>query len=964
MKTIRSQYKPFCLWTLITAAVLLPCIAIAAPEEVGVDYDIVYVRYPAVDANDPYVTIPQGEQPYSIARGADLMLLHPDGSEEVLVDCETCSVMDPFISFDGHYVYYSRIDNIPQTPSNDSDSQTGGFIYKIDLTSAAPKPQIQLTYDDGFDCDNYAGNEAFNIEDRYTKLRDMAPFPLAGDKVGFTSNRGCIQGFGVSTQQSLIKAGAVQQLYVIDDHNGSKNTAALSNLHKLEEGTIRMAQHPMQLKDGRILFSSWQDVANKFDYAMTSLFTVDADGSNMQQFTEPHDHHKNLDHFVTQLPNEDVVWGNYYPSFDYGFGILLRAPINPEGVDYVRQQSHADSWREFDRKGEVILTPHTTPQDVPAPEIDGVASGKYSMPSAAPNGNLLTAWSSGYVNFFDAVCGSSGKCDSLKSGIYLIHNAESSVVTTPFDSTQLSKLKDDPAYNEIWPRAVVPYRAVYGVEEPNNEATPVVYEPQDNRLLEGEAAALIGTSSMLNVDSSDNEHKFNPNPKRELHDGNWTIQGAEAGRFTSDDVYAVRLIATPPIVFTDPVSNKAAIERFLKDSRRDQVAERFGAANEEDWKILGEFILPHTASNDAQGNKDTSWVAKIPADTPMLIQTLDRNGMTLTSELTWRALKAGEKRVDCGGCHVHAGEPLQYETTKSGNQAPIRGIAGLPDDHPKIQNSYFDLTQGAPLLTSTGMTFTNEKAISVEFNRDVLPVIDARCVTCHSTELASGGLILDGNGDNDAWGVLGARDKTYTLPQHNKYIRTPQARESLLVWAVYGERLDGRENSERPDDLDFISHPEVSGLTDEEKRVVARWVDLGSPVNFDITDGFGYTDDNQLPIINVAHPRRGVASASNDWVIGFADAITGVNLDSFQISYQEQLSANEFSNPISVSVSENMITDKGVLKIASQTNARKFILHVSVSDLAGNTAYDSRLVNSAYPPRPPTGLTVNINSSP
>lgn len=41
--------------------------------------------------------------------GADLMLLHPDGSEEVLVDGGKGSVTDPVISFDGESVCYSYL---------------------------------------------------------------------------------------------------------------------------------------------------------------------------------------------------------------------------------------------------------------------------------------------------------------------------------------------------------------------------------------------------------------------------------------------------------------------------------------------------------------------------------------------------------------------------------------------------------------------------------------------------------------------------------------------------------------------------------------------------------------------------------------------------------------------------------------------------------------------------------------
>jgi len=58
--------------------------AIASDKSVKLDYDIVYVRAPRngdkVGTNWPEISNPVYMDP-----GADLMLLHPDGTEEVLV---------------------------------------------------------------------------------------------------------------------------------------------------------------------------------------------------------------------------------------------------------------------------------------------------------------------------------------------------------------------------------------------------------------------------------------------------------------------------------------------------------------------------------------------------------------------------------------------------------------------------------------------------------------------------------------------------------------------------------------------------------------------------------------------------------------------------------------------------------------------------------------------------------------
>src|SRR5438132_548864 len=70
---------------------------------VNIDYDIVYVRAPLGKFVWPDVGAPTLMEP-----GGDLMLLHPDGKEEVLVKGgKDGSVADPFVSFDGQTVFYA-----------------------------------------------------------------------------------------------------------------------------------------------------------------------------------------------------------------------------------------------------------------------------------------------------------------------------------------------------------------------------------------------------------------------------------------------------------------------------------------------------------------------------------------------------------------------------------------------------------------------------------------------------------------------------------------------------------------------------------------------------------------------------------------------------------------------------------------------------------------------------------------
>ena len=66
-----------------------------------------------------------------------------------------------------------------------------------------------------------------------------------------------------------------------------------------------------------------------------------------------------------------------------------------------------------------------------------------------------------------------------------------------------------------------------------------------------------------------------------------------------------------------------------------------------------------TASSrlDPDGNPDTSFLAKIPADVAFTFQTLDKHGMVLNMAQTWHQVRPGEVRNDCGGCHAHSQKP-------------------------------------------------------------------------------------------------------------------------------------------------------------------------------------------------------------------------------------------------------------------------------------------------------------------
>ena len=466
----------------------------------------------------------------------------------------------------------------------------------------------------------------------------------------------------------------------------------------------------------------------------------------------------------------------------------------------------------------------------------------------------------------------------------------------------------------MWPRAVASYKSIYGISAPADLPKLANDGKTDARLPEGTPFALVGSSSLISRDT----RPFQGDPFfQHWNNGNrnWTFQGADAGVYTDNDVYAVRLIAMQPTTDLRYPNNYRGFTSNLNERIR----------------ILGEIPVRKEGITDAQGNVDTSFLAKIPANVPFTFQTLDRNGMVLNSAQTWHSLQPGEVRNNCGGCHAHAKAPLDFKLTAA------------------AQSNYTvrDLSQSTPLLNvdgsnNPGVIEANSRPITVEYFRDILPILQAKCASCHSataTQEPAGGLDLKNNILFDisraseyipdgyyprAYATLAIHKDPlaspsprsisplgdWYWPQVTKYIRAGQARQSLFVWKIFGRRLDGRKNEDRPSpldpsdpgtipagrsfydcDLDYtgeIMPPVNSGLslTWEEKMKIVRWIDLGAPIDLtginsqlNLKSYAGFLEDDLRPTLSLT-PSVGKAVTDRKlsrFVIGAYDLESGLN---------------------------------------------------------------------------------------
>ena len=218
---------------------------------------------------------------------------------------------------------------------------------------------------------------------------------------------------------------------------------------------------------------------------------------------------------------------------------------------------------------------------------------------------------------------------------------------------------------------------------------------------------------------------------------NWVNQGADAGRYSNDDIHAVRILVMEPT--TDR-------QNGFKQGRL------FFSHAQERLRVLGEIPLRRTSSPMAENRSiptatpDTSFLAKIPADVAFTFQTIDKRGMLLNAAQTWHQVRPGEVRYDCGGCHAHSQAPTRFEGTAAASKY--------------IYYQIFDLTTKTPLLTTkakdeskrqwdvkneTGLRY--EKSVkNVEYHRDIKPLAGSKAATpCHTQKVADppAKLVLD-----------------------------------------------------------------------------------------------------------------------------------------------------------------------------------------------------------------------------
>ena len=887
----------------------------------GIYYDIVYVRMPRY-GDDTNTRMPEVKDPIRTEPGADLMLLHPDGSEEVLVEGGDGAVTDPYVSFDGREVYYAYFHDVTDLNGQRRDTpRAGADIYKINLETRDITRLTHQVWTPNTAAGNWA-TDHLSSDGETNSLRygifNLGPCPLPGGRIMFTSSRNGFLPNDSFTFPNL-------QLFVMDEDG--------ENVEMVGHINLGSALHPTILTDGRIMFSSYEAQGLR-DSRVWALWAIRPDGRVWEPLMSAF-HSPSAFHFQTQLSDGYIVVEEYYNQNNNGFGTFLKFPSwrptdePPFGSPIAGDDSNPDirsGWHtnenprftsySFSPWGLASVTEFTDGGDDAAPinPATGERTGKVTHPSAAPHNDLLLVWTPGPANDLDRPT----PRPYYDAGLYIMNGSEP--VGAP---EELTEILNRPEYNEMWPRAVVPYRDIYGIDEPFQLGWLPNEGERHDLLPAGTPYGLVGTSSFYKRDTapgygSDEFDGLDPfNTSQNGASGNWFDQGADSGLYDDSDIHAVRVLAMEPTSHRSygPGDNGASL------AFRNHANERL--------RILGEWPLRNYDGDgnpviDPDGNHDTSFLALIPADTPFTFQTLDENGLVLNMSQTWHTVRPGEVRVDCGGCHAHSQMGTAFEDTFAAS-ADYR----IPD-----------LAHETPLLTRVGdeasLRIEATGAVDVEFYRDIKPILERSCVMCHNgSDRADGELVLDDDelidgypgtwhrlaNDSDAqWGIPPViSNGTWRQTNASRYIRRFQSRRSMLIWKIFGRRLDGWTNEDHPTesvlgdpstlpaganpndaDIDYVGEimpPPDSGvppLSEDEKIMFARWVDLGCPITPQENPAkapYGWFLDDLRPTLSLSSPAtRVIAEPIDEIRIGAFDYYSG--LQSSSLSVQADFDVN------------------------------------------------------------------------
>jgi len=883
----------------------------AVPAVLPREYDIIYVNAPRIGGDLQTSKIPDVSNPLALPPGSNLVVLEKDQTvPKVLIDTlGKGAIFDPVLSYDGKWVYFSWCYDVENLNIQRNLPRTGCDIWKYKFSTGE---KFQLTQWETMWRKQPLPNKQWSKDTQYADppgsmylgygIFNMAPVPLSIDeeqysKFLFTSNANNLVPVG-NAEKKVSGTNVVMQMFIFDSRTGE---------FELFWPSPASCLHPIMTSTGKILASCQANQGTR-DNRPWEILRWEQDGSEFSPVYSGIMDALHARHGCTTTRGNYAICSVYYLSFNF-LGALQKAPLFPSpstqfpafGPPEANQNVaiQAGPFRtvrsSFTPTGMETLTPFTHFFDEPAPLVNGVYAGKVGWPWVAPNDTILVSASKGPVHIK-----LSGSVDTPMPdlGIYEIVNG---ISVNAFE--EMRDVVNDPLYNEVFARAVVPWEQVYGGVHPIQDAKVKNDGKISKWLPAGTPWSIVGSSSVYNRQSKAGQSA--PGWSGQHSDygrsdsyTNFNSQGGDAYNFRNDEIRSIRIIAQSGVQWESYNSQfgQANPNHFLS------------ATGNERLRTIAEvpllkFDALGTLLYDKWGNPDTSFKVLVPCRTAFTFDLVGEYGQTLSHAFTWHATACGEVRTNCGGCHAHNLPEHKFEETLSANDK-------LP---PVISNL-------------TGYTF--------EYREDIEPIFLEKCSSCHNTTLKAGNIdFTDGTlvksvprsyaqiFHDQSGEISGIIPLFYLSSKRDSFFAMRMsAFRSNVVAAIFNRRLDNISNNMfytegiRGDrntldmqaktyttDIDYFSIPEHEnlGLTDSQRFAIINFIDSGAPINIDMNTTWKL--DTFSPVISFFVNAKRI-------IFGTVDIGSGVDISTIQITKNGQivpfrvLARNRYSVPYSPGV--------------------------------------------------------------
>ncbi len=563
------------------------------------DSGIAYVKRPIpMDAQTGELIDDDARDPQPYRAGGDLYYRTralPSALETNITGSITGGVGDVKnvqVSYDGTKLLFAlRLADIPEDQLLPDQQQPSWNIWEYDISKESLRRIISSTL-------------------RAESGEDVSPAYLPDGRIVFSSTR------QQRTRAILLDENKSQFVLQTDDGSGP-----VFSLHVMNADGTQIQQlsfnrsndlDPLVLQSGEIVFSRWDNIRGR---DRISLYKMNADGSNTQQYYGAHSNNTGTDNSTVQfMQTREMPDGRI---------LALTRPFTGtyQGSDIVMidANSYIDAGQAIAGRSRLQSTAQlsATPSNV-RNDAQVSAGGRYraAFPLWDGTRRFLISWTQCRLQQTDArilPCTPSNLADtSLQEapplyGLYVY---------------DLDKQTQTPVFT---PMEGIIYTDVVAA---NDRPLPVIYRAQNNPAFDQTLADLgVGILHIRSVYDLD---------------GEFNNLGADV---------SISSITTMASGATAWSARPARFLRVLKDAAVPEGVrgDTFGRV---EAQVMREIVAY------APIEPDGSVKVRVPADVPLMISILDENGRRISSpHFNWIQISAGET-LTCNGCHDHtSGKP-------------------------------------------------------------------------------------------------------------------------------------------------------------------------------------------------------------------------------------------------------------------------------------------------------------------